>query len=533
MNMPCVHASVIFNECYKIGIVVSSSDECKMEYYVANAMPREAMLYYDEKHENSFKKRFLHGIALYLDRKYEIANASLQALKTKNASDDSELRMWQQIVQFHLDKSIAVTYTPNLHSFIEEYPDKIQDHTLLDIMESSVINRRLHSILYVNKVLSEVHLSEQNELRYQLIRGRMKEIQRDPNGAISLYDDVANGGGYEYTTEAKYRRFLLLRDMKKISITDSIRQLEEIRIDARPYDINKDILLSLVDLYLHKEEYYYALLTLQELSLSKVSNVNAVEILRQMHKIFIRAIKSSGASHKKDIKIIGVFYKFKHLMPIGDVGRDLSISIADRMERIGMYDKAADILRHIMKYRTHNKDSQCTLGVRVSKNLFDSYKLNDALSLLDDLHECTLVDLEKKIDLQIQILIHKKRYIDAMSIASQSSKRSQFISDILWRKNDWRGLIAVLQKQFEYRYDPNVQLSQIEIINFIRLFASYLAIGDIRIAQSLYVTFKDLLPEIHDKENHVGFLNMLVTEVGKRSDINLEKVKSLLRINAG
>jgi hypothetical protein len=141
--------------------------------------------------------------------------------------------------------------------------------------------------------------------------------------------------------------------------------------------------------------------------------------------------------------VAGVFWDYRDLLPGGGEGETIAARLADRLAAVGLYARAADLLRFLLERRAPDAATG-PLSIRVA-----------ALDLLADMPEKALRTLRagqaiafpadiqtRRLTIEAAALYRLGKTEEALALLDGAPASVALRNDILWQKRDWAGFAA-------------------------------------------------------------------------------------------
>jgi hypothetical protein len=168
----------------------------------------------------------------------------------------------------------------------------------------------------------------------------------------------------------------------------------------------------------------------------------AAQLMSDMFKMLYL---QGGADSLSPISAIGLFDEFRELTPTGAEGDEMIRKLADRLAKVDLLDRAAELLKHQVTYRLS--------GV-------DKARVGAQLALLDLMNQQPQAALDgltaSEAPAEPAELVNQRRHLKARALSDldqtadavhaldgdNSAEAAQLRSEIHWKAQDWAGAAA-------------------------------------------------------------------------------------------
>jgi tetratricopeptide (TPR) repeat protein len=278
--------------------------------------------------------------------------------------------------------------------------------------------------------------------------------------AVGRLEKAAAGDSRQVRAKAGLERVDLMLANDMIDTEGGIEALENLRFTWRGDDVERKLMRRLGDLYLDAGKYAEGLGVYREAISVFPDSTEVREITQVMNDAFKNVFLGGIADDMPSVQALALYYGFRELTPVGNVGDQMIYRLADRLVSVDLLEDAAELLRHQVEFRLRGTDL-----ARVGARLAEIYLLDDrpdrAAKVLRNTEVARLPeDLTERRRYLLghaynEIAEHDKAL--ALLAGDQSREANLLRADIYWSKQDWVSTATAIDRLFNDR-DPDAPL---------------------------------------------------------------------------
>jgi len=389
--------------------------------------------------ENDPSARILRGGANFLLGRYDLA---LEDLTHESLADNDEGRLWAAAA--HAMKGDRIGSARDLRftgSIARDYPRALKMPLGILIAEvAAETGDGQGARLFLDALnLENPTPSEQAMLKYA--EGKLKELDGDFDGAISLWEEVLESDHRPSRARARVARTEMLLKLRRIDHREAIEEYEKLRFAWRGDKMEFNNLRRLGSLYLDEGFYREGLTTLKQAATHFREFPEAPEVTKQMSDVFNTLFLGNQADEIDAVKAIAIYNEFKELTPAGARGDEMIRNLADKLVEVDLLDRAAEILKAQVQFRLEGEE-KARVGARLALiySLAEEYQL--ALEALEGTGGANLTEdlTTQRRHLRARILTGLGRTGDALALleTDESENAELLRMEIYWNNADWR-----------------------------------------------------------------------------------------------
>lgn len=263
--------------------------------------------------------------------------------------------------------------------------------------------------------------------------------------AIDEYDAAADGENRKYRALAKFAETELSLRTRKITAKEAADQLDKLRYSWREQSFEFHLLLRYAELERDAQDFPAALRALRSLISYYPDDKDAPKAVQMMTDIFNRLYLDGQADQMPPVSAIGLFDEFRDLTPSGPQGDEMIRKLADRLVKVDLLDRAAELLKHQVTYRLQGLD-KARVGAQLALVDLMNRQPQAALEGLAISDQTGLpADLEKqRRQLRARALSDLDRTDEAIAALANdnSPEAAQLRSETHWKAQDWQAAAA-------------------------------------------------------------------------------------------
>jgi hypothetical protein len=330
-------------------------------FFLANAYPAEAIGYLrmaaldqpDLAETPGFK--VVKGGAEALLAQWDLAQADLD---NPGLANDPESQMWRGYAH------IGNSETPGDWDrqmagglpLLKPYPHRLKWKMLAATVTAAVAAGDDQTASQALTLLDREEATKMEEPERAYLHGSYDQLTGHFDKAIDEYDDAAEADNRKFRALARYAETELQLHTRKISPKEAADQLDKLRFSWREQDFEFNLLLRYAQLQREAGDYPSALRALRSLVNYYPEDKDTPKAIQLMNDMFKTLYIDGGADTLSPITAIGLFDEFRELTPTGAQGDEMIRKLADRLAKVDLLDRAAELLKHQVNYRLSGVD---------------------------------------------------------------------------------------------------------------------------------------------------------------------------------
>ncbi|WP_424982987.1 hypothetical protein [Maritalea sp. S77] len=251
-------------------------------------------------------------------------------------------------------------------------------------------------------------LSNEDLSRYDLLAGRVDEVDKRYADALETYGAVLNRDVRPTHAEAVYRTLLVLEKQGNIDLNKAVETLSIQSLTWRGGELGANIQELYGRLQFKNQDYRGGFETLERMQVVHQDTPQETRHFELSKEIFENLFLNGEADRLEPVRALGLYYDFRKLTPAGAKGDEMIRNLARRLVRVDLLDQAAELLDYQIDNRLE--------GVARSKIAADLAVIHIANRRADlalkALYKTRLANLVPQLERQRRIL-EAKALIDA------------------------------------------------------------------------------------------------------------------------
>lgn len=226
-----------------------------------------------------------------------------------------------------------------------------------------------------------------------------------------------------------------------ITAQEAIDRLDRLRFAWRGDDFELSLLERLGELYLEVKDPRSALTSLRQAVSYFKPSPRTRALADRMTDVFRALFLDGGADEMSPAQALGLYYDFRDLTPLGAEGDTMIRKLAERLVDVDLYDRAASLLDHQVKYRLEGVP-QAAVAARLAMIHLMNDAPDQAIGVLRATRQRVMPeDVRKERNrVEAQALLELDRADEAEAIleGDTSPEARMLLADAFWKMKDWQ-----------------------------------------------------------------------------------------------
>jgi hypothetical protein len=419
------------------------------QLYVGNELSYEAigvleMLESELQSEDLRKKlRLVKAIA---DTLAVRPGDALAILNDGTFPDEADALLWRTMARVDAnDYRGARTDALAAEGVAESYPLWIKTKFLFAGLRAAVETDDVALALRLVGKIEFAKLEPEAVSNYQLMQGRIAELEGKPGDAVESYGQVIAADFRPSRAEAVYRTLKLLHDAGKLDLDKATQTLSAEALTWRGTPLEAQMQKLLAELYFDNRDYRDGFVAVRDAAASFPESDVTNELVKQAQVTFENLYLNGAADALPDLEALSLYYDFRQLTPPGTRGDEMIRNLARRLVKVDLLTQAGDLLQYQIDNRLD--------GIAESQVAADLALIRIAdrrpEAALDVLNKTRLAELPQQLErrrrvLESRALIDAGREELALDIISRLEGRD---ADMLRVDGYWRGRNYILASE--------------------------------------------------------------------------------------
>jgi hypothetical protein len=334
-------------------------------------------------------------------------------------------------------------------------------------------------------------------------KARIRIAEGNAPLAMPILDDLIANGGDWARAHAEVLRVDQLLGAKKIKPEEALDRLERVRYDWSGDELEYDILKKLGDLYFQTGRPREGLQRLRDAATYFADQPDNGLLKSHMSDLFASIYTSDDAEKVPALTALSVYDDFRDLTPSGAPGDLMIQRLADRLVKIDLLDRAAELLDYQIRNRLTGIDRVKVASRLAVIDLLD-HKPEEAITALDFVQAKDIpADLAvERHRLRAQALMETGQSEQALAeIAGDNAREAELLrADIYAKDKNWGKVAEVYARLVG---SPNQGAFDAPRENLLTKLAIALVLAGDR--PSVNKLHADFLPKLKDGPNKDAF----------------------------
>ena len=454
------------------------------QFYVANRLSYEALGVLDvldkELASEDLRKKLRLSKAIADTMATRPADA-LAILTTGSFAEETDALMWRAIARTDSgDYKGARLDAVAAEGVFPSYPLWVRNRFLFAAIRAAVETRDEQLAIRLVGKLEFPKLMPDEVSQYQLMQGRIAELQDHDQEALDTYGQVIASDVRPTRAEAVYRTLLLLRKTGKVDLKKATETLAAEALLWRGGKLEAEMDKLLAELYFANKDYREGFATVREASVVFPDSQPVTELIGQARQTFEQLYLDGGADVLNDLEALSLYYDFRQLTPPGARGDEMIRNLARRLVKVDLLTQAADLLEYQI---TSRLDGIAKAQVAADLAMIRIADRNPE-GALRVINATRVADLPPQLERQRRILearalIDAGRQDLAIDLISRLDGRAADLLrvDGYWKSRNYSRAAGLLEVMYNPA-DAAAQMTQAARLNVVKAAVGYVLAGD-------------------------------------------------------
>lgn len=289
-------------------------------------------------------------------------------------------------------------------------------------------------------VISEGDPTPGERARLDFLRGRVLYAFGDTEAAVDIWNRLAQGEDRWARVRSERSLIQHLLDEGRISSMEAADRLDELRYAWRGDRVEFELLRDLGRLRLQENEFEEGLAALRQAVTFFPDNPESRDLAFELTEAFSDIFTSGVADSMTPLQALAMYDEFRELTPVGSAGDKIIESLADRLVKVDLLDRAARLLDRQVKFRLQGTE-KARVGARLAVILLLDRQPESAIAALDESVAPGLrSDLAgERRRLRARAIFDLGDAQGALKLLADDTTREADLlrADIYWKTQDW------------------------------------------------------------------------------------------------
>ena len=498
-------------------------------FYLAHGFYNEAkatlgLAKEDDKMLNKKYQITLLSAALeFFTRNYKQAFREIQNFDLEDVPPvhRDEFRFWQSLISYSnaenyeyvaLSNTLKVFINLN-NNFLQYYTQQMLSEIGFIIFEYKIQNKSLddaYNILSIIRKFPYPDSISRNRLNYDI--ALYHEKAHNVKNSLHYFDKCIDGFNDNlHYNRCQYYRALLLQNADMISTEQLIEVLERVKLRWKGDKFEIRVSKMLYNLYIKNNRVIDALRVGQSILENYSVSLDAVAMSNQMSKAFINFFLDKNEKNRDPLQALEIFFEFQHLLPVGNIGDEIILRVAEYLNELDLLDRYILLLEHQVKNRLTGFKKERAINKLAAAYIQNLQPIN-AINIMSftspnfKLPEFMARERKYIVAKALQKLGKNKEAINLLK-DDLSTEADEIKSEIFWKNRDWRSFNDFSEPYLYSIRNKDFILNDKEIEHILRQMISYLNLKEYELLESLYGDFIDRIPTTH---KHFASISLII-----------------------
>lgn len=290
------------------------------------------------------KARLVEAVAATLAHR---PGDAIAILSGGNFPDETDALLWRTMARVDAADFPGARLDANAaRQTAKSYPNWIRNRFSLAALRAAVETSDLKLALDTMGDIDFATLLPEEVAEYQLMQGRIAELENRPDDALDAYGLVAAAEYRPSRAEAVYRTLIVLDQTKRIDLAKATETLSAEAMLWRGNRLEADMRSLLADLYFRNRDYRQGFETVKTAAASFPESSTTDRLLQDAQLRFEDLFLNGAADALGDLDALALYYDYRELTPPGAKGDEMIRNLARRLVRIDLLRQAGDLLEY-------------------------------------------------------------------------------------------------------------------------------------------------------------------------------------------
>jgi hypothetical protein len=383
--------------------------------------------------------------------------------------------------------------------YIRFYPPPIRHQLAIIAADAYIADGQEEKALAVYDTLIRDNILGPIKLYAEFALGMVAQKKVQTDQALEVFDRLSKQVEDPYiAARARYAAAMLRFKKNSLSATQAAEIIESTRMTWRADKLERDMMISLIELYKDAKRYDEVLRTQKGLLEAFRNDPDTLSISVDMSELFASIFLDGLAEEMPPLKALSLFYEFRELTPIGERGDLIIQRLADRLAAFDLLDRATQLLEHQIKFRVSG-EQRSQIGARLALLHLLNHRPKEALSVLEVTNfGGNNAELQvQRLQLTADALMRLEKYEEALGVLFKDTTKvgAMLRLDVLWAMRDWPNVVNRAEDILNARTNLTEPLTTEETEVLLKLALAYSFEGDFTQLRYLRDYYSGLIPD--------------------------------------
>jgi len=290
------------------------------------------------------KARMANGAANVLANRPDDA---LESLLDESISETIDAIMWRSMArvqrgEYGMGRNDALL----AEDAVGNYPNWLQNEFYFSSARAAVEENDASLAVRYLGAIEFAALDAEDLSLYDLLSGRVDEIEERFNEALDTYGAVMNANVRPTHAEAVYRTLIILENTGQIDVAKAKETLEIQSLVWRGGELASKIQHMLGRFQFATADYRAGFDTLDRMAAENNDGNEQSELYDEGKAIFASLYLDGEADRLDPISALSIFYDYRSLAPAGSKGDEMIRNLARRLVKVDLLEQAAGLLEY-------------------------------------------------------------------------------------------------------------------------------------------------------------------------------------------
>lgn len=272
---------------------------------------------------------------------------ALELLLEDSLAEASDAIMWRTMARVQrAEYDMARADALLSEEAVQNYPDWLQNKFYFAAARAAVEESDASLAVRYLDAIDFARLDQEDLSTYDLLSGRIDEIEERYEEALDTYGSVMNAGIRPTHAEAVYRTLVILDKTNKVDVEKAKQTLELQSLTWRGGHLAAKIQHMMGQFQFRSGDYRAGFETLELMAAEYQDTPDETALYEEAKQVFADLYLDGEADRMDPISALAVFYDFRHLAPVGAKGDEMIRNLARRLVKVDLLEQAGGLLEY-------------------------------------------------------------------------------------------------------------------------------------------------------------------------------------------
>jgi len=272
---------------------------------------------------------------------------ALELLLDEGIGENIDAIMWRTIARAQRSEfDMARADGLRAEEVVPNYPSWLQNEFYFAAARAAIEENDASLAVRYLDAIDFAQLDKASLSKYDLLSGRVDEIEERYEEALDTYGAVMNADIRPTHAEAVYRTLVILEKTERIDIEKAKETLELQSLTWRGDPLAAKIQHMMGQFQFQSGDYRAGFETLELMATEYQDTPDETALYDEAKQVFANLYLNGEADRMDPIAALAIFYDFRNLAPVGAKGDEMIRNLARRLVGVDLLEQAAGLLEY-------------------------------------------------------------------------------------------------------------------------------------------------------------------------------------------